>query len=186
MRELLVLKDLEQIKAISQEYRLSIIDAFEGVPKTAMHISEKMKEPHGRINYHIKMLEKVGIIEFVEEVTKFGVIEKYYCPVAKKLIIDSSAVALDDEMHDSISKVSLAFFEAISTDFYHAMENDRSGLTKKISYASDYYLTEREAKELYDKLSRVVDDFLVDKEVPRENTHRHFLAHMLVPMPSKD
>ena len=76
MKDILVLKDLEQIKAISQQYRLDILEAFDNQAKTAKQIAEAMDEPHGRVNYHIKILEKVGIIELVEEVTKFGVVEK--------------------------------------------------------------------------------------------------------------
>lgn len=186
MKEVLVLKDLEQIKAVSQQYRLEILEAFDNKAKTAKQIAEIMDEPHGRVNYHIKMLEKVGIIELVEEVTKFGVVEKYYAPVAVKLIIDSNAVMLDDEMSDSINKVSLAFFENISREFYSSFENLTGGPTRKISYAVDYYLTDDEAKELYDRLSKIVDEYLVGKEEPREGTHRHFTAHMVVPMPPKE
>ena len=113
MKDVIVLKELEQIKAISQQYRLDIIEAFDNKAKTAKQIAELLDEPHGRVNYHIKILEKVGIIELVEEVTKFGVVEKYYQPVAKKIIIDSKAVTLNDEMSDSINHVSVAFFESI-------------------------------------------------------------------------
>ncbi len=186
MKEVLVLKDLEQIKAVSQQYRLEILEAFDSSAKTAKQIAEIMDEPHGRVNYHIKMLEKVGIIELIEEVTKFGVVEKYYAPVAYKLIIDSNAVTLDDEMSDSINKVSLAFFETISREFYDSIENFSSGPSRKISYSVDYYLTDEEALELYDKLSQVVDAYLKGKEEPREGTHRHFAAHMVVPLPQKE
>jgi DNA-binding transcriptional ArsR family regulator len=186
MKEVLVLKELEQIKAISQEYRLQIVEAFEHTPKTAKQIAKWMDEPHGRVNYHIKMLEKVGIVELVEEITKFGVVEKYYCPVAKKMIIDSTAVTLDDEMNQSIGKVSLAFFEGISRDFYDSLENYNGAMRRKIAYAFDYYLTEEEAKELSDKLSHIMDSFLLGKDKPRENAQRHFLAHMVMPMPDRD
>ena len=113
MKEIIILKDLEQIKAITQQYRLSILEAFDNQPKSAKQIAEILDEPHGRVNYHIKILEKVGIVELVQEVTKLGVVEKYYCPVAYKMIIDSNAVTLDDEMADSISNVSVAFFAGI-------------------------------------------------------------------------
>lgn len=185
MKEVMVLKDLEQIKAISQEYRLQIVEAFENKAKTAKQIAEFMGEPHGRVNYHIKMLEKVGIIELVEEIVKFGVVEKYYCPVAEKIIIDSTAVTLDDEMTDSIGKVSLAFFEGISRDFYESLENFNGTVSRKISYAFDYYLIDEEAKELSDKLSQVMDDFLEGKDLPRENAYRHFSAHLVIPMPER-
>lgn len=186
MKDAIVLKDLEQIKAVSQQYRLNIIDAFNNQPKTAKQIAECLKEPHGRVNYHIKMLEKVGIVELIEEVSKLGVVEKYYCPVAYKILIDSSAVTLDDVMNDTISKVSIAFFEAVSKDFYESIEKLQDGPTKKISYSGDYYLTDLEAKTLNREISAVVEAFLKDKEEPREGTFRHTIAHLVIPMPPKE
>ncbi len=186
MKDVMILKELEQIKAVSQQYRLKVLEAFDNEPKTAKQIAEVLEEPHGRVNYHIKMLEKVGIIELVQEVTKFGVVEKYYCPVAHKIIIDSAAVTLDDDVNDSINKVSLAFFETVSREFYNSIENFSNGPSRKISYALDYYLTDSEALELYNKLSQVVDDYLADKTEPRDNAHRHIAAHMVIPLPPKD
>ncbi len=186
MKDIIVLKDLEQIKAISQQYRLDIIEAFDSKAKTAKQIAEMLDEPHGRVNYHIKILEKVGIIELVQEVTKYGVVEKYYCPVAYKIIIDSSAVTLDDEMSDSISNVSVAFFEGISRDFYESVENYTGGITRKVAHYSDYFLTEAEAKELNEKITNMIDAYLEDKTEPREGAQRHSLAKMVFPMPDKE
>ncbi len=186
MKEIIILKDLEQIKAISQQYRLNILEAFDNQPKSAKQIAEILDEPHGRVNYHIKILEKVGIVELVQEVTKLGVVEKYYCPVAYKMIIDSNAVTLDDEMADSISNVSVAFFEGISRDFYESVQYYHGPITRKISHFADYYLTETEAKELNDKVSDLLEAYLADKEDPRENTQRHTLATLIFAMPDKE
>ena len=185
MKDVIVLKELEQIKAISQQYRLDIIEAFDSMPKTAKQIAEMLDEPHGRVNYHIKILEIVGIIELIQEVIKYGVVEKFYCPVAYKIIIDSSAVTLDDEMSDSISNVSVAFFEGISRDFYESVQNYSGTITRKVSQYSDYFLTEAESKEINEKLSALLDTYLVDKEDPRENAQRHSIATMVFAMPEK-
>lgn len=186
MKDILVLRDLEQIKAISQQYRLDVLEAFDNQAKTAKQIAEALDEPHGRVNYHIKILEKVGIIRLVEEVTKFGVVEKYYQPVAYKLIIDSNAVTLDDEMSDSISNVSVVFFEAISKDFYESVQHYSGPITRKVSHFTEYYLTEAEAKEINEKISSVLDAYLTGKEDQRPNTHRHTLATMVFAMPEKE
>lgn len=185
MKDVIVLKELEQIKAISQQYRLDIIEAFDNKAKTAKQIAEMLDEPHGRVNYHIKILEKVGIIELVEEVTKFGVVEKYYQPVAKKIIIDSKAVTLNDEMSDSINHVSVAFFESISKDFYDSVHHYSGPITRKISHYADYYLTESEAKELNEKISTLVDQYVKGKEDPRPDAQRHGIANMIFAMPDK-
>ena len=186
MKDFMVLRDLEQIKAISQQNRLNIIEAFDNEPKTAKQIAESLNEPHGRVNYHIKVLEKVGIIELVEEVTKMGVVEKYYCPVAKSIKIDSNAVAPDPTLNSSISSISLAFFESVSKEFYDSIQHYEGQITRKISHYSDFFLTEDESKELNMLLNNMVDSFLVGKEDPREGAVRHSLATMVFAMPDKE
>ena len=51
-----------------------------------------LDEPHAKINYHIKTLYKVGILELVEEKIKSGIVEKYYYPKAKNIFIDKNII----------------------------------------------------------------------------------------------
>ena len=88
MREVLVLRDLECIKAIAHPRRIDILKIFDEIPLSAKQLSQLLDEPHAKINYHIKTLYKVGILELVEEKIKSGIVEKYYYPSAKNIVID--------------------------------------------------------------------------------------------------
>ena len=44
MKEVMILRELEQIKAISQEYRISILETFDYKPCTAKMISDRLGE----------------------------------------------------------------------------------------------------------------------------------------------
>jgi len=187
MKEVLVVDDLAMLKALSNSYRIRIIDAFEGKPATAKHISLKLGEPHSKVNYHIKALAKVGIIELVKEVPKYGVIEKYYLPVAKTYVLDSKTVQGDDMISDSMSKAVSALFDRIAKDFYQAIQNKKNfpkgkAPRKYINYNGDYYLTAEEAKDLNDKVSDLISDYLDEKTEPRENTIRYSAATVIVPL----
>ena len=70
MKEILVLRDLECIKAIAHPKRIDILKAFNNLPLSAKQLSQILDEPHAKINYHIKTLYKVGILELVEEKIK--------------------------------------------------------------------------------------------------------------------
>ncbi len=187
MKEVLVVDDLNMLKALSNSYRIRIIDAFEGKPATAKQISMKLGEPHSKVNYHIKALAKVGIIDLVEEVPKYGVIEKYYMPVAKTFVLDSKTVQGDDTASDSLSKAVTALFERISKDFYQAMQNKKNfpkgeAPLKFVNYNGDYYMTQEEISELNEKVNTLISDFLDDKSERRENTVRYSAATVLVPL----
>ncbi|WP_026477727.1 ArsR/SmtB family transcription factor [Alkaliphilus transvaalensis] len=183
MKDILVLRDLEQIKAISHPYRVEVFGTFEGdQPQSAKQIAEKLGEPHAKVNYHIKSLLKVGILELVEEKVKSGIIEKYYLPVAHKLVIDKSFMQnIDDDVLHSISQASLSIFERVSEDFYKAIEKT-SGRPKHITYHNDYYLTNEEVKELMQNINELVKDYLKDKkDKTRENVSPYSVGVMGIP-----
>ncbi len=183
MKDLHVLRELEQIKAISQVYRLEVLDAFQNQPATAKQVSERMGEPHAKVNYHIKTLVKVGILELVEEVVKLGIVEKYYAPVAKNFIIDSSVMNPEDEtLSASLKSASIALFERIAKDFYASVEKaEKKDPPKKIAYNAEVFLTQEEARELEQAVNKLVGDFLADKQVQREDTKKYFTANLIIP-----
>ena len=92
MKDLLVLRDLECIKAIANPKRIDILKSFEKEPLSAKQLSQILEEPHAKINYHIKSLYKSGILELVEEKIKSGIVEKYYYPTAKNIIIEKNVI----------------------------------------------------------------------------------------------
>lgn len=152
MNEVFVVKDLEQIKALSSPYRISIIEAFNGEAATAKHISSKIGEPHSKVNYHIKLLAKVGLLQLVKESPKYGVIEKYYQPIAKSFVIDSKITNNVDE----VDKFKSAVFDRISKDFVENSRNDAITLPSKITYDGNIYMTKDEVSDLNEKISELM------------------------------
>jgi len=182
MKDILVLRELDQIKAISHDYRLMIIEAFDDKPCTAKMISDKIKEPHAKVNYHIKTMEKVGLLELVEENVKLGIVEKYYAPVAKQYVVDSSVMNTKDaNVADSLNRVFITFFEKISKDFYESIENPHKDHTKKLFFKSDVYLTNEESRELSDQISKVIEEYIEDKTDAREDTEKYLIGNLVIP-----
>jgi len=182
MKDVMILRELDQIKAISQVYRLDIIDAFNNEEATAKMISERLNESHAKINYHIKILVKVGILKLVREKIKLGIVEKYYLPIAKKYVVDSGSLNSNKEMTKTLNKVSVAFFEHLSKDFYGNIENGTNEPPKKINYLEDIYLTDEEADELNDEINNCIDNFIKGKDVQKGNTNKYSITTLLIPV----
>lgn len=186
IKEVLVVRDLEQIKALSNSYRISIIEAFDNKSATAKQISVRLNEPHGKVNYHMKSLAKVGILELVEVSTKLGVVEKYYMPVAKDFIIDSGALRNEGgEFANTLAKYSEALFDRVAKDFGKNMENREIQHTKKMVYFGDIYLTQDEALELHTKLKAISEEYLADKKEKRANTEKYSASVLIIPVDNK-
>jgi len=184
MKDVLVLRDLEQIKAISHPYRIEIIESFEDAPATAKQIADKMGEPHAKVNYHLKTLLKVGILDLVEEKVKLGIVEKYYLPAAKTFVLDRNIMnATEKTVLDSINQALLSIFENISKDFYKSVETaDEKEHPKKILHYNDYYLTLEEVFELQDKMKDVLQEYLKDKkDKTRPNVKKYSISTLMIP-----
>ncbi|SCY95019.1 ArsR/SmtB family transcription factor [Alkaliphilus peptidifermentans] len=165
MKDILVLRELEQIKAISHPYRVDVFECFEGdQPQSAKQIADKLGEPHAKVNYHIKSLLKVGILELVDEKVKSGIIEKYYLPAAKMLVIDKNFMQqMDDDVVQSLNQAILSIFEKISDDFYKAAENPME-YKKFIVHHNEIYMTPDEMKEIIGKVDDYVAELIKDKK----------------------
>jgi len=182
LKEVMVLRELQQIKAISQEYRIAVIEAFDHRPATAKMIADRLKEPHAKINYHIKTLLKVGILELIEEHVNSGVVEKFYAPVAQDYVVDSSVLSTSETTIRTIEKASIALFEHIAKDFYQNVEEGGNFPPKKINHRQDVFLTPEEAGELNRMVNEIIRDYIEEKYEARENTQRYSIASLFIPV----
>lgn len=182
MKDILVLRELDEIKAISHPYRLEILESFAEEQLCAKQLSELLGEPHAKINYHIKALLNAGILELVEEKVKSGIIEKYYLPVAKMIIIDKSIMNVNNEnVIQTLNQASISLFEKITEDFYRAAENNEVH-TKHVSHSNEAYLTEKEADEIVVELEAKLKELLKDKTSKNRDMVRPYnITLMAVP-----
>lgn len=171
MRDVIVLRELEEIKAISHPYRVEILEAFAQEPLSAKQLSEMLGEPHAKINYHIKILLGAGILDLVEERVKSGIIEKYYLPKAKMVVIDKSIwnSPMNDSLAKTINQASLSLFEKVSGDYYRAAENNEVG-GKHLRHYNDYYLTEQQAQEVMDYIEKQFYDYVQQYDITNKES----------------
>lgn len=177
MKEVLVLRDLECIKAIAHPRRIDILKTFDKLPLSAKQLSQLLDEPHAKINYHIKTLYKVGILELVEEKIKSGIVEKYYYPSAKNIVIGQKILnfSLTDEEQLSISK-----FENMSELFYSAAEGNRL-LDESIVEYQNISLTESELIELNNAIKIKIQE-IVDSRNTDENEIGYNISVLAIPV----
>ncbi|MEG0843207.1 MAG: helix-turn-helix domain-containing protein [Romboutsia sp.] len=164
MKKVLVLRELECIKAIAHPRRIDILKVFESLPLSAKQLSQMLDEPHAKINYHIKTLYKVGILELVEEKIKSGIVEKYYYPSAKNIVIGKKIIDFSLDSKDENQELSISKFENMSELFYKAAENEILENESIIEY-HDLFLTNDETKELNTTIKLKVEELLSKRDI---------------------
>jgi DNA-binding transcriptional ArsR family regulator len=78
-------ENVEQLRAVADPLRLRIADRLAQQPSTATQIGEALGIPANKIHYHVRELERVGLVKLVETREKGGILEKYYRLVAREL-----------------------------------------------------------------------------------------------------
>jgi leucyl aminopeptidase (aminopeptidase T)/DNA-binding transcriptional ArsR family regulator len=86
-RELTVVDRDAQIKALSSPERVRILALLIERAGTAKHVADWMGATRGRVHYHIKELEKAGLVVITRKVENGGVVEKYYRAVARNFYL---------------------------------------------------------------------------------------------------
>ncbi|MCJ7726865.1 MAG: helix-turn-helix domain-containing protein [Acidimicrobiia bacterium] len=70
----------EQLRAIGHPVRTRILQVLELEPASAKRISERLEMTHGKVGYHLKVLEREGLVEVVEERKVRAMTERLYAP----------------------------------------------------------------------------------------------------------
>lgn len=89
MKETMILRDVNQVKAFAHPLRAKLVEAFADRPRTAKQVAEMIGQKPTKLYHHVEALERVGLIKLVRTRKKRGTMEKYYRTVARRFSVDS-------------------------------------------------------------------------------------------------
>lgn len=68
----------DQLKACLHPLRRRILEAVSRVPGSSLSLARRLELPQPRVHYHLRRLERAGLLSVVEERRKRGIVEKLY------------------------------------------------------------------------------------------------------------
>ena len=83
---LAVIREPESAAALLDPARLRIMEAL-GEPDSSAGVARRLKLPRQRVNYHLRELERQGLVEFVEEKKKGNCLERLVRATARYYVI---------------------------------------------------------------------------------------------------
>lgn len=87
------IENIEQLRAIADMLRLRIIDLLQKKPMTVTQLGDELDVAPAKVHYHVRELEKVGLLHLAETREKGGILEKYYQPVAREISVEKSLLS---------------------------------------------------------------------------------------------
>jgi DNA-binding transcriptional ArsR family regulator len=87
------IENIEQLRAVADMLRLRLIELLQKKPMTVTQLGEEMGQAPAKVHYHVRELEKVGLLRLVEGREKGGILEKYYQPIAREISVEKSLLS---------------------------------------------------------------------------------------------
>ena len=130
MQDIYVLSNYEKAKAICDPLRIKLLKLLIHQELTAKQLASRVHQSSSKIHYHVKELEKQGLIQLVHTVEKGGILEKYYRAVANNYYIDQS---LGDYFEkNEMRSVEFVIQDILSWRRVHRLKVDVQALAYKI------------------------------------------------------
>jgi hypothetical protein len=123
----MVISDVEQLKAISDPFRLQLVEAMAEPPArtwTAKELAERLRTKQTKLYHHLNLLEERGFIRIAETRMVSGILEKRYEVVALSFRVERSLLASGAD-EDAVGGVLDAIFEKARNEI---LAGQRAGL----------------------------------------------------------
>jgi DNA-binding MarR family transcriptional regulator len=151
MEELKVLNTIEDIRAFSDPYRMQILNLFNRFdqPATVKQIADELGEVPANVHYHVKKLEKSGILHLVYTKEINGILAKYYEPTAKRFYIERQDIdpSISTAVLNETQKLITNAYSSSQKVFLENMDENDAKIFRGNMSMENLYLTEEETKE---------------------------------------
>jgi DNA-binding transcriptional ArsR family regulator len=165
------LETLEQLRAIADELRSRITEALIHRAMTVTQLGEMLGQAPAKIHYHVRELERVGLIRLVATREKSGILEKYYRAVAKSYT--ATKTLLRTVPSDETLTTMRAFLDNVSQGFLRATEfTIRNQLWENPKVwglnATQIWITYDEMKDLAKRVQAEFDKYAMRRGIEDE------------------
>lgn len=166
MQDVFYIEGLDQAAELLKPIRIEMLKRM-GAPRTCPELAEFFHESPQKIYYHMKALEKVGLVEKVEERRVRGVVEGYYRAKARSYWLAPKLVGQIGGTGATQDQTSLRFLltlaEELHDDIGHLGHDSEAGEeVPSLGLSAYIYLPEGERRadfledvqSLFQKLAR--------------------------------
>ncbi|NDJ35768.1 MAG: helix-turn-helix transcriptional regulator [Chloroflexi bacterium] len=89
--------DLETLRLVFDPFRMQVLGMLAHEPLTVKQMAERLETTPHRLYYHIRMMEKAGLIDVVETHLVNGIVEKIYRASAMEYVVKRGLLNFDTD-----------------------------------------------------------------------------------------
>lgn len=95
MQEVFKISNLEQVRLLSDPFKLSILQAFAEGERTTKDVAKALDQPITKLYRHVDALHAAGLLAITREKQKRGTVERYFEAAGRRFEADHSLFAGD-------------------------------------------------------------------------------------------
>jgi DNA-binding MarR family transcriptional regulator len=153
-QDIMVLEKPEAIRLIFSEKHNKILKKLAESEQSISDIARSLGFNPGSVHYHLKELEKQGLVRQVRQEIKGGIVKKYYRSTAKRICLESPD--FNDELHFDVD---------LSDEFNENLIHTMEGLGYVVSEAD-----KADAKEMLIRYDKRIKALLKEVHNPELDT----------------
>ena len=181
--EVFPLTTLDQVRTMADPLRVRIMERLVREPMTVKMLGTDLGEAPAKVHYHVRELERIGVIRLVETREKGGVLEKYYRAVARDFTITKDVLynSKPDELSAVVDEVLHVAERGLSAALSHYHEHPSRNEPLTISNET-VWATALEFRALVTKLSEMIRFYQAPRHIDGETEWTiNVIAHLTVP-----
>ncbi|MEK3734700.1 MULTISPECIES: winged helix-turn-helix domain-containing protein [Paenibacillus] len=172
------LRTLEEVKIYSDPYRLQILQLMHKMnrPATVKEIADEIGDAPAKVHYHMKKLERIGMVSMVSTKEINGIIAKYYEPFAGMVQIKHATKEghgeepmIKELIRSETNKLLSTIFNQNKEHFFKQMEQSEPSAGNMIT--STLYMTEEENKQFVLELDQLIEKYKRKRD--EEDVHEY-------------
>lgn len=169
------LESIEQLRGVADSLRLRIYEALAQRAMTATQVGEEMQIAAPKAHYHVRELERLGLVKLVETRERGGILEKYYRAIARNLIAPPTLLrgAKPEEVVAAVTEV----FTNLSQSFLmsmgrYAAADEPQTVHSPIMDGVTLWMTPQELKQMLSSIEELFAPFRKRRGLPDEREAR--------------
>jgi len=142
--ERLVISSPEQLKAISDPLRLSILELIAHEALTVKQMAVRLGQPPTRLYYHVAELEGAGFAVLVDTRVKSGIIEKYYRAASENITVDRRLLNISTVDESALPAIVSMVFEPTIQEIARSVATGQIDFSSTADHPADELVLARE------------------------------------------
>lgn len=184
MEEIYFINRLDQIKALSDPLRVSILEALTHAELTTKQVADLLGEPPTKLYRHVETLNNVGLIELIRTNTVNGIVEKYFRAIAKSIRVNQELFTSGppSEALDSAREAVIRSLESMLQELRASFRSKAEGQREHVAtiHQTTITATSDEMKKFNRKLRNLFDEY--QNEDPGDDARSYRVTGVVCPL----